>query len=93
MADFAQLRVVVFGHSYVHWAMKHAVRTGWGRNVSLGAFAMLKWKGKWGMLWPDLLGLALLDFEHAPLNLMVVHLGGNDLTIRKGKSLILQIIN
>ena len=28
-----------------------------------------------------------------PPNLMVVHLGGNDLTVRKGKSLILDIIH
>ena len=48
-------------------------------------------KGKRGMLWPELLGLALLDFECSAPNLMVVHLGENDLTIRKGKSLILQI--
>ena len=36
MAVFSQLRVVVYGHSYIHWAMKHALRTGWGRNLDLG---------------------------------------------------------
>ena len=36
---------------------------------------------------------AFTNFEHAPSNIMVVHLGENDLTIRKGKSLILQVIH
>ena len=66
MTASSWLQVVVYGHSYIHWAMKHALRTDWGHNLGVGVLATLEWKGKRGMLWPELLGLALSNFEHAP---------------------------
>ena len=84
----------MYGHSYIYWAMKHALRTDWGRDLSVGTLATLEWKRRRGMLWPELLGLAVSSFEHAPPpQSNGSSLGGNDLTSRKGKSLMLQIIH
>ena len=72
--------------------MKHALQTGWGRNLGMGSLATLEWKGKRGMLWSDLLQEALPKIRVTPPDIFMVHLAGNDLILRKGKSLILQVI-
>ena len=83
-----QLRVAVYGHSFIHWAVKHAMQSGWGCDLGLGASAALEWKSKRGMI----LELAVPSFRVTPPDILVVNLGGNDLMKRTGKSLILQII-
>ena len=44
------------------------------------------------MLWPQLLEHALGCISGETSDIFVVHLGGNDLMVRMGKSLILQVI-
>ena len=71
---------------------EHTLWTGWGHNLGLGVLATLEWKGRRGMLWAELLELASQNLRDAPCDVLVVHLGGNDLTLRTGKSLILWVI-
>ena len=54
---------------------------------------MLEWRGRRGMHWGKFMELASQISLSVPLDIMVVHLGGNDLAQRMGKSLNLQAIN
>ncbi|KAJ7329210.1 hypothetical protein JRQ81_015384 [Phrynocephalus forsythii] len=87
------VRVLVYGHSFVYWASKFAIRSGHGRDLGLGQWAEFLWKGKRGMSWHAFLTVTLSDRPDTLPNIVVVHLGGNDLTRMSGKSLILKIID
>ncbi|KAJ7324885.1 hypothetical protein JRQ81_017905 [Phrynocephalus forsythii] len=88
----SRARVVFLGHSYVYWAEKFARRSGWGPNLGLGNSAVVDWRGKRGMRWREFRGAAWAAAQGQPPDILLVHLGGNDLTAQTGKSLILEIL-
>uniref|UniRef100_A0ABM5FLU4 1-alkyl-2-acetylglycerophosphocholine esterase n=1 Tax=Pogona vitticeps TaxID=103695 RepID=A0ABM5FLU4_9SAUR len=83
-------RIMIMGHSYVHWAGRYAAESHWGSDLGLGTKAQLTWKGLRGMRWIQLCRLAA--FGQAPPDILVIHLGGNDLAQHPGKALVLDIL-
>ncbi|XP_075037456.1 uncharacterized protein LOC142098514 [Mixophyes fleayi] len=81
-------RVWVVGHSFIFWAAKHRLadrRFGFKHPVDI------RWLGKRGMLWAELIPTLCKEMEeHGTPDIVVIHLGGND--VGRGKSLDL-IIN
>ncbi|XP_020644458.3 uncharacterized protein LOC110076555 [Pogona vitticeps] len=82
--------IVIIGHSYIHWAERYAATSSWGSDLGLGAHAHITWKGLCDMQWNQLCRLAA--FGQFPPDVLVVHLGGDDLPKLTGKALILDII-
>lgn len=86
-----QKQVWICGHSYVFWAEKRALERSFGPQLGIPLEdAELHWLGKSGMTW-DQLTPTLLHTRRllgAP-DILVVHLGGNDL----GTASNLDIIN
>ena len=81
---------MIVGHSYVFWAARYAASSRWGSNLGLGALASISWKGMRGMQWVQF--GRLTAFGSTPPDILVVHLGGNDLPRLPGKALILDIL-
>ncbi|XP_044141387.1 uncharacterized protein LOC122931380 [Bufo gargarizans] len=81
--------VWIMGHSYVFWgALRAAVRPD-GRQLSISReVAVIRWIGMRGMLWsrvlPEFYRFARLD---RPPNVLVLHVGGNDLGARPFREL------
>lgn len=50
----------------------------------------MQWLGRRGLQWSGLLHLLFHEFVGPPPKVLVIHLGGNDLGLVKGKALILQ---
>lgn len=71
------------------WARKHAIQSSWGANLGLGASALLEWKAQRGMSWSEFWYTALGAARGGPPDILLIHLGGNDLAKIKGKELIL----
>uniref|UniRef100_A0ABM5GIN4 Uncharacterized protein isoform X2 n=1 Tax=Pogona vitticeps TaxID=103695 RepID=A0ABM5GIN4_9SAUR len=82
--------VTIVGHSYVFWAARYAASSRWGNDLGLGALASIFWKGMRGMQWVQFGRMAV--FGNTPPDILVVHLGGNDLPQLPGKALILDIL-
>ncbi|XP_077209517.1 uncharacterized protein LOC143845196 [Paroedura picta] len=73
--------VWILGHSYVFWAGRYAGRAGWGENLGLGDGVHIDWIGRRGMLWTALLETVRRRLSlTGPPAVLVLHLGGNDLT-------------
>ena len=68
---------MIIGHSYIHWAECYAATSPLGSDLGLGAHAHITWKGLCGMQWNQL--CRLTAFGHSPPDVLVVHLGSNDL--------------
>lgn len=83
----------ILGHSYVYWGARRAdVRKG-GRLLGLsGDEGMVRWLGIPGMLWsrvvPEMHRYARLD---RPPDVVLLHVGGNDLGLRCTHELIRDI--
>lgn len=86
----ARRNVAIVGHSYVYWAAHYAASSRWGSDLGLGALASISWKGMRGMQWVQFGRMA--SFGNTPPDILVVHLGGNDLPQLPGKALILDIL-
>ncbi|XP_042321488.1 uncharacterized protein LOC121929711 isoform X2 [Sceloporus undulatus] len=54
--------------------------------------AIVEWRGKCGLWWHGLLQLLFGESQCLPPHVLVIHLGGNDLSFVKGKALVLQAI-
>ncbi|XP_053167402.1 uncharacterized protein LOC128351680 isoform X6 [Hemicordylus capensis] len=85
------VRVLLFGHSLVFWAFKRASTSHWGSQLGFGGRASIYWLGMRGMLWGQLLP-ALRDHldRFPPPDILVLHLGENDLGRRTGLSIFQQ---
>ena len=81
---------MIVGHSYVYWAARYAASTAWGSDLGLGAQASIEWNGVRGMQWVQF--GRLTNFGNTPPDILVVHLGGNDLPRFPGKALIVYIL-
>ena len=85
------MRVLIVRHSMVFWASRRAMRAAAGTQLSLGPSASVQWLGRRGLRWG---GLPQLLFRSGlvpgPPEILLIHLGGNDLGLLKGKALIIQ---
>ena len=82
--------VWIVGHSYIYWAERYAATSSWGRDLGLGALAHITWKGTRGMQWIQF--NRTTAFGPSPPDVLVVHLGGNDLPRFASKALIIDIL-
>lgn len=86
------LRILVIGHSILFWAKKRAERKGAGSCLGLGPTVMVFWRVARGMCWSQLLPTVLrFLLDNPPPDIVLVHLGENDLARRKSYSLRVQI--
>lgn len=77
----------------VFWAAHWAKRSSHGSQLGLGAVATVEWLGRRGMRWPALLPLLMEERKKSPPQILLIHLGGNDLGLMKGKALVIQARN
>ncbi|XP_062994184.1 uncharacterized protein LOC134406607 [Elgaria multicarinata webbii] len=87
----APVRVVICGHSMVFWAGRRAATSSFGTQLGFSQLANIQWLGRCGMRWERLLP-TLFQAAASPPQVLIIHLGGNDLGLLKGKALILQAI-
>ncbi|XP_038620735.1 tumor susceptibility gene 101 protein isoform X2 [Tachyglossus aculeatus] len=85
-----QKQVWICGHSYVFWAEKRALKRSFGPQLGIRVEdAKLHWLGKSGMMWDQLIPTLIQSRRRLPdPDVLVVHLGGNDL----GATRLLDII-
>ncbi|XP_025057926.1 ubiquitin-conjugating enzyme E2 variant 3 isoform X2 [Alligator sinensis] len=88
-----QKQVWICGHSYVLWAEKRALSRSFGPQLGIRVEdAKLHWIGKRGMMWDQLIPMLLHARRHLPdPEILVIHLGGNDLGTTKLMNLIIRI--
>nr|XP_033797228.1 uncharacterized protein LOC117359128 [Geotrypetes seraphini] len=80
----------IVGHSYVHWAAERALIRPGGRHLGLGSQGLrVSWWGQRGMRWSQLL-LLMERLRSRPRHpdILLIHLGGNDVDSCSGKDLI-----
>uniref|UniRef100_A0ABM5FV92 SGNH hydrolase-type esterase domain-containing protein n=1 Tax=Pogona vitticeps TaxID=103695 RepID=A0ABM5FV92_9SAUR len=82
--------IIIIGHSFVFWAERYAATSPWGSNLGLDDRALVEWKGSRGMLWSQLCRAAA--FARQPPDMLLIHLGGNDLAQYPGKALIIDVV-
>ena len=74
------------GHSFIKWAAIHANKRHFGNNLGLtDRGVQITWRGKGGMLWSDLRQVLneMVTGGVTP-DVLVLHLGENDLGNRRG---------
>ncbi|XP_067320884.1 uncharacterized protein [Anolis sagrei] len=86
-------RVLICGHSYVHWAERQARRGHYGQHLGLGSTAFVDWRGRRGLRWDGLIPLLFDSSVMRCPDILVIHLGGNDLGLLKGRALFLQAVS
>lgn len=86
--------ILICGHSIVYWSHKRAGSSSFGTQLGIGDFVSVEWLGKRGMRWSQLLPLFdnLLSAGAQP-QVVVVHLGENDLGNRSAVSLLSEILH
>ncbi|XP_069060289.1 divergent protein kinase domain 2B isoform X2 [Pleurodeles waltl] len=82
--------VWIVGHSFVRWAEKQAASRHFGTQLGLdGARIRVIWVGKSGMRWGELLVVLSRKIERGICpDLLVIHLGENDLVSLSGIGLL-----
>ncbi|KAJ1178852.1 hypothetical protein NDU88_004094 [Pleurodeles waltl] len=82
--------VWIVGHSFVRWAEKQAASCHFGRQLGLdGSRIRVSWVGKSGMRWGELLYVLAKRMERGVCpDLLVLHLGENDLVALSGIGLL-----
>lgn len=63
-----------------------------GYQLGLSHWAVIEWKGCRGLQWPGLLPLLLNEHAAPRPQVLLIHLGGNNLGLIKGKAQVLQVI-
>lgn len=73
--------VWIVGHSYIFWAQKRAADRIYSENLGLDpSLFCINWHGLRGVVWYDLIfELGRLYASSPPPNILIVHLGGNDI--------------
>ena len=83
--------VWIVGSSLVHWLERHLTATRpEGFRRTLGMDCQVRWMGRSGMRWEQLVPLLRRTSGRAPA-VMVIHLGGNNLGSQSGCSLLRSI--
>lgn len=85
-----QKQVWICGHSYVFWAEKRALERSFGPQLGIRLEdGKLHWLGKSGMTWDQLIPTLLHTRRRLPdPDVLVIHLGGNDLGTDSNMTLI-----
>ncbi|XP_067322150.1 uncharacterized protein [Anolis sagrei] len=83
-------RILVCGHSYVHWAERYARNSSFGQHLGCASTALVEWKGVRGLRWDGLVPLLFQDRSRPTPDVLVLHIGGNDLGLLNGRALYLQ---
>nr|XP_034976522.1 tumor susceptibility gene 101 protein isoform X2 [Zootoca vivipara] len=88
-----QKQVWICGHSYVFWAEKRALERSFGPQLGIRLEdAKLHWLGKSGMTWDQLIPSLLHTRRRlTDPDILVVHLGGNDLATYEAFNIIKQM--
>ncbi|XP_023593445.1 tumor susceptibility gene 101 protein isoform X1 [Trichechus manatus latirostris] len=88
-----QKQVWICGHSYVFWAEKRALKRSFGSQLGISVEdARLHWIGKSGMMWDQLTPTLVHARRRLPdPDVLVVHLGGNDLGVMELLDIITRI--
>uniref|UniRef100_A0A8C8SKU3 Tumor susceptibility 101 n=1 Tax=Pelusios castaneus TaxID=367368 RepID=A0A8C8SKU3_9SAUR len=88
-----QKQVWICGHSYVFWAEKRALARSFGPQLGIRVEdAKLHWIGKSGMMWDQLISTVFHARRRLPdPDVLVIHLGGNDLGTTKLLDIIIRI--
>ncbi|XP_075052446.1 uncharacterized protein LOC142139068 isoform X5 [Mixophyes fleayi] len=84
-----KINIWIMGHSFVYWASKHHLANEWS---NFPCPVDIKWMGKRGLCWPFLLSWLeeeLAKSQHP--DIIVLHLGGNDVGKTKSLALIISI--
>ncbi|XP_029455210.1 uncharacterized protein LOC115090367 [Rhinatrema bivittatum] len=79
-AGSKDMEVWIIGHSFIHWAHRHACGRPYGSHLDLHNRGVgVRWLGRRGMLWDELLPYVQKICKRlcAP-RVLVIHLGGND---------------
>ncbi|KAJ7335785.1 hypothetical protein JRQ81_013726 [Phrynocephalus forsythii] len=84
LAGTTRRHVLIWGHSFIYWAAKHAHRSLWGNNLVLATVVTLEWKGIRSMRWADVLPTARWLAGSMPPDLLLLYAGGNDLGWQTG---------
>ncbi|XP_053142178.1 uncharacterized protein LOC128340709 [Hemicordylus capensis] len=85
------VRVLMCDHLLVFWAFKRASTSHWGSQLGMGRTASVYWLGMRGMLWNQLLPAIREHLARFPRpDVLVLHLGENDLGRRTGLAIIQQ---
>ncbi|XP_061440306.1 uncharacterized protein LOC133364152 isoform X2 [Rhineura floridana] len=86
-----QTQILICGHSMIFWAARRAVKSSMGLQLGLSRWATVQWLGRRGMRWEGLLpALFQQGLVRTILQVLVIHLSGNDLGLVKGKALSVQ---
>lgn len=82
----------ILGHSFVYWAQKRASAGTYTSNLNMGSLFNVYWSDWWGMKWDDLNleFFRLLTYWPQP-DILIIHLGGNDIGQVKTLDLIFDI--
>ncbi|XP_042299830.1 uncharacterized protein LOC121917774 isoform X1 [Sceloporus undulatus] len=81
--------VWIIGHSIVFWAERHAIFSSRGTDLGLSAVATIRWAGRRGMLWGAFLPRVIeMAAEGTPPDVILIHLGENDLVRMPGLQLV-----
>ncbi|XP_044281655.1 tumor susceptibility gene 101 protein isoform X2 [Varanus komodoensis] len=88
-----QKQVWICGHSYVFWAEKRALERSFGTQLGIRLDdAKLHWLGKSGMTWDQLIPTLLHTRRRlTDPDVLVIHLGGNDLGTDRNVDIINQM--
>nr|XP_033793469.1 uncharacterized PE-PGRS family protein PE_PGRS10-like [Geotrypetes seraphini] len=82
--------VWIIGHSFVHWAGERSRLRPGGRHLGLGHLGVrVSWWGQRGMRWYQLLPFlaSLRDSPRRP-DVLIIHLGGNDVDSLSARQLV-----
>lgn len=83
----------ILGHSFIFWAQRRAAERIYTENLDLDPnLFSIYWHGKRGMVWGELLTeLGTMAYGHPHPDIIIIHLGGNDIGKQKTLNLIFQI--
>ncbi|XP_040181424.1 uncharacterized protein LOC120915190 [Rana temporaria] len=86
-----QQSIWILGHSFIFWAQKRAADRTYSENLGLDpSIFKVNWYGRRGMVWDDLVfELGRLYAVFPPPDILVLHLGGNDI----GKVKTYELVN
>lgn len=70
--------------------LSSGLRIGPSSQLGLSQWATIEWRERWGLRWPGLLPLLFTGLLITPPQILVIHLGGNDLGMIMGKALVIQ---